>query len=272
MHTDDDRAPHSGLSLAAPAGAPGALTEKQERVLQFIESQTRQHGYPPTIREIGLHLGIKSTNGVNDHLNALQRKGFLSRAEGKSRTLRVVAREGRLSEPYVDPSHDDSGSSTRSRPALPGLPGLPTSRDFTPVAFHDDDDLIDIPLLGRVAAGAPILAEENREDTVRVSSFLLGRGAKQEKVFALRVVGESMIDDGIFDGDFLFVKKQPSARPGEIVVAMIEGEATVKRYFPEGDRIRFQPANARMEPIFVEKREFRQTDILGVVVGVYRKV
>jgi repressor LexA len=257
MHTDDDRTHNPALSLA-PTVAGGALTEKQERVLQFIESQTRQHGYPPTIREIGLHLGIKSTNGVNDHLNALQRKGFLSRAEGKSRTLRVVAREGRLSEPYVDANVEQAP--------------LPRSRDFTPVAFHDDDDLIDIPLLGRVAAGAPILAEENREDTVRVSSFLLGRGAKQEKVFALRVVGESMIDDGIFDGDFLFVKKQPSARPGEIVVAMIEGEATVKRYFPEGDRIRFQPANARMEPIFVEKREFRQTDILGVVVGVYRKV
>jgi repressor LexA len=135
-----------------------------------------------------------------------------------------------------------------------------------------DDDLIEIPLLGRVAAGAPLLAEENIEDTVRVSSFLLGRGASAQKTFALRVVGESMIEDGIFDGDFLFVKKQPSARPGEIVVAMIEGEATVKRYFPEGDRIRFQPANSRMEPIFVRRDEFRQTDILGIVVGVYRKV
>ena len=129
-----------------------------------------------------------------------------------------------------------------------------------------------MPLLGRVAAGLPILAEEQREDTVRVSSFFLGRGNRTEKVFALRVVGESMIDDGIYDGDFLFVKKQSTARTGEIVVAMIEGEATVKRFFPEGERIRFQPANARMEPIFVEKRAFRQTDILGIVVGVYRKM
>jgi repressor LexA len=231
------------------------LTDRQQRVLQFIETQIRKNGYPPTIREIGRHLGIKSTNGVNDHLNALQRKGYIKRQDHKSRTLSVV--KGGL---------DDSGERAAPAPA-PSSKRMPGLEEVT-----FDDDLIEVPLLGRVAAGAPILAEENREDTVRVSSFFLGRGSKQEKVFALKVVGESMIDDGIFDGDFLFVKKQPSARPGEIVVAMIEGEATVKRYFPEGDRIRFQPANAHMEPIFVSKREFRQTDILGIVVGVYRKV
>jgi repressor LexA len=227
------------------------LTERQQRVLQFIESQIKKHGYPPTIREIGRHLGIKSTNGVNDHLNALQRKGFIKRQDHKSRTLSVV-------------------HSTSSAPAAPSPP-----RGALKVV-ETDDDMIEVPLLGRVAAGAPILAEENREDTVKVSSFFLGpasgKAGAARQVFALRVVGESMIDDGIFDGDFLFVKKQPTARSGEIVVAMIEGEATVKRFFPEGDRIRFQPANARMEPIFVNKREFRQTDILGVVVGVYRKM
>ena len=221
------------------------LTERQHSVLQFIEAQIKKNGYPPTIREIGRHLGIKSTNGVNDHLNALQRKGFVKRQDHKSRTLAVVKR---------------STAEARGGDA----PKL--------VPVELDDDLVDVPLLGRVAAGVPILAEENREDTVRVSSFFLGRGYKQEKIFALKVVGESMIDDGIFDGDFLFVKKQPSAKSGEIVVAMIEGEATVKRFFPEGDRIRFQPANARMEPIFVDKRAFRQTDILGIVVGVYRRV
>jgi len=134
-----------------------------------------------------------------------------------------------------------------------------------------NDDSIEVPLLGRVAAGVPILAEENREDSVRVSSFFLGN-TKHQKIFALTVVGDSMVDDGIFDGDYLFVKKQPVARPGDIVVAMIEGEATVKRYFPEGDRIRFQPANSRLQPIYIEKSQFRQTDILGVVVGVYRKL
>lgn len=223
------------------------LTDRQRLVLQYVEGHIRQHGFPPTIREIGRHLGIKSTNGVNDHLNALQKKGFLTREEGKSRTLQLIRSDG----PGANDDHDD----------VAGHPGL---ADF-------DDDSVDVPLLGRVAAGVPILAEENREDTVRVSSFFLGNN-KGQKIFALTVVGESMIEDGIFDGDYLFVKKQPVARTGEIVVAMIEGEATVKRYFPEGDRIRFQPANSRLSPIFVDKSAFRQTDILGVVVGVYRKV
>lgn len=229
---------------------PAGLTDRQKKVLAFIETHIKQHGFPPTIREIGLHLGIKSTNGVNDHLNALQKKGFLTREEGKSRTLQLV-KDGA----------DDDGVYAANDDVDARVPGLDSV----------DDDMVEIPLLGRVAAGAPILAEENREDTVKVSAFFLGGAAKQ-KVFALTVVGDSMIEDGIFDGDYLFVKKQPVARTGEIVVAMIEGEATVKRYFPEGDRIRFQPANSRLEPIFVKKSEFRQTDILGIVVGVYRKV
>ena len=226
---------------------PDELTDRQHRVLSFIDAQIRRNGFPPTIREIGRHLGIRSTNGVNDHLNALERKGFIKRQDHKSRTL-VVIKGGKAEAPRAA--------------RLPGLEELSQA----------DDDLVEVPLLGRVAAGQPILAEEHREDTVRVSSFFLGRGSTTEKIFALRVVGESMIEDGIFDGDFLFVRKQPTARAGEIVVAMIEGEATVKRFFPEGDRIRFQPANARMEPIFVDRRSFTQTDILGVVVGVYRRV
>ena len=116
----------------------------------------------------------------------------------------------------------------------------------------------------------PLLAFENVEDSVRIDSFLLGGVGKE--VFALRIKGQSMIDDGIQDGDFIFVKKTPSAHPGEIVVALIEDEATVKRYFPEGDRIRFQPANKDMEPIYVKKSDFKQTQILGQVVGVYRRL
>ena len=137
-------------------------------------------------------------------------------------------------------------------------------------AKKSDPTMLEIPLLGRVAAGAPILAQENVEDTVRIDSFLLGGNGKE--VFALRVKGNSMIEDGIHDGDFIFVKKAPNAAPGEIVVALIEDEATVKRYFPEGDRIRFQPANKDMEPIYVAKSDFKQTMILGRVVGVYRKM
>lgn len=256
------QAPPRGEEVAMD---PEQLTERQQRVLEFIEAQIRRNGFPPTIREIGLHLGIRSTNGVNDHLNALRRKGYITRMVHKSRTLSVVPR-GQTHAP--DPAVEEGPPERAARRTSARSP------EVHDVAWGGpfDDEIVEIPLLGRVAAGLPLLAEENREDTVRVSSFFLGRGQSQEKVFALRVVGESMIEDGIFDGDFLFVKKQPSARPGEIVVAMIDGEATVKRYFPEGDRIRFQPANARMEPIFVQKRAFRQTDILGIVVGVYRRV
>lgn len=240
-----------------------SLTDRQREVLTFIESQIGQMGYPPTIREIGRHLGMRSTNGVNDHLKALERKGYIKREGNKSRTLRVIV-SARGEPAGLNLVHDQSE---------PPLPDNVISLDLAhnSVARDDDSDMVDVPLLGRVAAGAPILAEQDAEDTVRVSSFFLGRGAKNQRTFALRVVGESMIEDGIHDGDFLFVKKQPTARAGEIVVVMIDGEATCKRFYPEGDRIRLQPANSAMEPIFVHKAEFKQTDILGIVVGVYRK-
>ena len=211
----------------------GALTDRQREILDFITQSIRERGYPPTLREIGLHFGIKSTNGVNDHLRALEKKGYLQREDLKSRALRPVGVRGPLRAP------------TR------------------------EEDMIDVPLVGRVAAGAPLLAVENIEDTVKVDRFFIGQ---TREVFALRVKGESMIEDGIFDGDFIFVRKAPAAQPGDIVVALIEDEATVKRYFPEGDTIRFQPANAAMEPIYVRKRDFRSVNIIGVVIGVYRKM
>src|SRR5690606_21199519 len=125
------------------------------------------------------------------------------------------------------------------------------------------------PLLGRVAAGEPILAEEQAEGRVVVDAMLVGNG---EKVFALKGVGESMIEDGIHDGDFIFVSKRSHAERGDIVVVMIENEATVKRFYPEGDRIRLQPANSAMKPIYVDKKDFRDIQIMGLVVGVYRRL
>jgi repressor LexA len=136
-------------------------------------------------------------------------------------------------------------------------------------ASMNGDDMAEIPILGRVAAGQPILAVEQASDTVRIDRVLIGG---HREVFGLRIVGESMIEDGILDGDYVFVKKTPSAHPGDIVVAMIDGEATVKRYYPEGDRIRFQPANSNMAPIIVSRAEFKSVDIIGIVVGVYRKL
>lgn len=212
------------------------LTDRQREILTFILKETENRGFPPTIREIGEEMDIRSTNGVNDHLKALERKGYLLRGEQQSRSL-VPTKRARL---------------------------------VLGVGMKKDPTMIEVPILGRVAAGAPLLATEHVEDSVKIDSFFLGGHGKE--IFALRVKGESMIDDGIFDGDYLFVKKVPAAQPGEIVVVLIEDEATCKRYYPEGDRIRFQPANATMKPIYVSKSEFRSTMILGIVVGVYRKM
>jgi repressor LexA len=210
------------------------LTPRQREILDFITRSIQENGYPPTIREIGGHMGIRSTNGVNDHLKALERKGFLMRTDLKSRAMRPVH--------------------------MPSAPPAPAAAD---------DSIIEIPVLGRVAAGEPILAVEHAEDTVRIDSFLLGG---QREVFALRVVGQSMIEDGILDQDYVFVRKMPTANRGDTVIALIEGNATCKRYYPEGDKVRLQPANEAMEPIYIHQRDFRETMILGKVVGVYRRL
>lgn len=215
------------------------LTDRQKEVLRFIAVTTEQRGFPPTIREIGEEFSIRSTNGVNDHLKALERKGYLSRGEQKSRAL-VPTASGRQ---------------------LLGLFGA-----------KEGDRTMDVPVVGRVAAGAPLLAEENRGEPVRVDRSLLPPGPAAQDVFALRIKGDSMIGDGIFDGDLVFVRRQSAARPGEIVVALIESEATCKRYFPEGDRIRLEPSNPRLAPIYVSRHDHREMAILGIVVGVYRKI
>jgi repressor LexA len=213
------------LTLVRDEDDRDALTDRQREILDFISRSIAKRGYPPTLREIGSHFGIKSTNGVNDHLRALEKKGYLHREDLKSRALRPIV------------------SST--------------------------GEMVEVPILGKVAAGQPLLATRNYEDTVKVDRFFIGQ---DREVFALRVKGESMIEDGIFDGDYVFIRKQLQANPGETVVVMIEDEATVKRYYPEGETIRFQPANAAMEPILVRKRDFKSVNILGIVIGVYRKL
>jgi len=225
-----------------------ALTDRQLEVLRYIARQIEEQGYPPTIREIGEALDIRSTNGVNDHLKALERKGYLTRDPVKSRAL---IPSGRARDVVA------TRSGGQVIPLASRSPGKTPSR------------LVDVPIVGRVAAGQPILAEERIEDTVQVDSFFLGSG---RKVYGLRVQGDSMIGDGILPGDYIFVRKQLNAEDGDIVVAMIDDEATVKRIYFEGDRIRFQPSNPRMAPIYVREQDFRATMILGVVVGIYRKL
>jgi repressor LexA len=225
------------------------LTDRQLQVLRFIAKEIEERGYPPTIREIGEALDIASTNGVNDHLKALERKGYLQRDPVKSRALIPTAHARRALG--SDPSDDNVVSLASRREA------------------RSSGRLVEIPIIGRVAAGQPILAQEQVEDTVQVDSFFLGTS---KKVYGLRVQGDSMTGDGILSGDYIFVKKQLQADDGEIVVALIDDEATVKRVYFEGDRVRFQPSNPRMAPIYVRREDFRNTMILGVVVGVYRKI
>ncbi len=212
------------------------LTKRQAQTLDYIRQSIEERGYPPTLREIGEYMGIRSTNGVNDHLRALERKGYLRREDMKSRALRLV--------------------------------NEPDKAKTLPLA-EDADDVVDVQVLGRVAAGLPLLAEENVIDTVRVDRMLV-RGGRE--VFGLRVQGDSMIEAGILNGDYIFVRKQSTAERGQIVVALIGEEATVKYYYPERDYIRFQPANSNMAPILVRATDFRPTMLLGTVVGVYRRL
>jgi repressor LexA len=204
------------------------LTGRQQQLLEFIEEHLRIHGFPPSIREMADHMGIRSTNGVNDHLKALRKKEGL-----KSRAISVLARAKR--------------ASTRK----------------------PDEPVVAVPVLGRVAAGAPVLSDENFEGTISMGRSLL---PSSRKLFALRVRGDSMIGKGIFDGDLVLVKSQANADSGQIVVAMVDGEATVKIFRRLESHIRLEPANEAMQPIVIHRQDFAPTSILGVVTGVYRQL
>ncbi len=208
------------------------LTPRQRAVLDCIRDALQRDGRPPTLREIGAEVGIRSTNGVSDHLKALEAKGYIDRASGRSRGLRILDPGGGAVSPTV------------------------TRR---------------VPLLGRIAAGSPIRADQNIEREIDVTEDLPGI-ASHKDLFALRISGDSMIGDGIFDGDLIFVAPASTATPGTIVVALIDDEATVKRYYPENGRIRLEASNPEMSPIFVTREEGRTAVIQGIVVGVYRRV
>jgi len=205
------------------------LTPRQAEVLACIRDALRREGRPPTLREIGAAVGICSTNGVSEHLRALEAKGFLDRAAGSSRGLRL-------------------------KEALPS----PEPRRR-------------IPLLGRIAAGRPILADENVEGELEVAEDLPGLSGHRD-LFALRVSGDSMIGDGILDGDVIFVAPAAEAPPGSIVVALLDDEATVKRCFPEPDGLRLEASNPAVPPLRVRESDGRRAVIQGQVVGVYRRV
>lgn len=200
------------------------LTARQQEMLDYIERETSSTGVPPSIRQIGTALGISSTNGVRLHLQALQKKGYIRRSQ---RTSRGIVSLNRLS--------------TAASP----------SRSTT----------VDIPILGRVAAGTPIMAAENHEGSLTLDASLI----KNQESFALRVNGDSMVNAGILDGDIVVVRLQQGADNGDIVVARVGEEATVKRFYREQDAIRLQPENPSLTPIYST-----DVEICGKVVALVR--
>lgn len=232
---------HLGTILAFVDTQQRPLTHRQRQVLEFIRDRVRDTHCPPTVREICEHFDIRSTNGVRVILEALEKKGHLKRSPRLSRGLSVVESE--------------ANAQTE----------LPASSSVRESDSEEEEEFLRVPLLGRVAAGQPILAIEQAEETFTIPRTLL----PTKHAFALRVQGESMREIGIMDGDIVFAQPQSTAQTGETVVALVGDEATVKDYFPERHRIRLQPRNATMEPIWISSRspEFR---ILGKVVGVFR--
>ena len=202
----------------------GNLTPKQQRIYDFIQAFAAQHGYPPSVREIGAAVGLKSPSTVHFHLKGLEEAGMIVKAEGKTRAITLAAPAGRAVGEEMDPRANR------------------------------------IPVVGNVAAGSPILAEECIEDYLTFDTQ-----GKAGEFFALKVRGESMLNAGILPGDLVVVHRQPTAQHGEIVVALIDDEATVKRFYREDGHIRLQPENPEYEPIITT-----EAVILGKVVTLMR--
>ena len=201
------------------------LSAKQQQILEYMKAEVREKGYPPSVREICEAVGLKSTSTVHGHLARLEKKGYIRRDPTKPRAIEIL---------------DEA----------PHNPDLPTR------------ELVQVPIVGNITAGTPILAVENIEDTFPVPVDYV----HNDTVFMLKVGGDSMIEAGIFDKDLILVRQQSNASNGDIVVALIEDYATVKTFFREKDFVRLQPQNASMNPIIV-----RDVTILGKVIGLFRK-
>ncbi len=240
------------------------LTARQSNILDFLVEHISAEGYPPSMREIGSFFSIKSTNGVSDHLRALERKGYISRSAQKGRGIQVLKTSDGVSRGSA--SHGASPEHGTAAGAMKTHRHVADVAEFADVA-PPAANTVKVPLLGKVAAGKPILAVELAEQNLNFDAALLptsGAGT-----FALRVQGRSMVEAGILPEDLVFVLPQQHASNGEIVVAMVDGEATVKRYYDEGDRVRLQPENSEMAPIFVDKTS--ELQLMGRVVGVWRQ-
>ena len=206
------------------------LTKRQHKIFDFILSSIDRFGYPPSIPEIQKEFSFKSPNAVSDHLEALQRKGYIFRRAHKSRGIEIKV--------------------------------------HTTARGNGNGNVAEIPVVGRVAAGSPVLAQENIEGTIAVGKHLV---RNSEGVFALKVKGDSMINAGILDGDYVIVNQQQTADQGDIVVALIGDEATLKRFYKEKNKIRLQPENDTMDPIMIDPKE-NEVRVIGKIKGVMRKI
>ena len=208
------------------------LNKREKAILRFIEKQVKEKGYPPSVREIGKAVGLSSTATVHGYIEKLIQKGYIKKEDQKGRTLKLL-----------------KGGLTESEPEQK--------------SFYSGREMVDVPVIGKISAGAPILAVENVVDTFPIPIDFVGNSES----FMLTVKGESMIEAGILNGDYILIKRQETARNGEIVVALIEDEATVKTFYKENGHIRLQPENSTMDPIIVP-----DCKILGKVAGVFRKM
>ena len=218
------------------------LKEREKKILEYMLTEIRKKGYPPTVREMCSSLGIKSTSTAHKDIASLEQKGYIRKDPAKPRAIEIL-----------DP---DTNAANRNISKEP-YPG-------SGFGNNERADVVEIPLVGQIAAGTPILAQENIEDSFPVPARYVGKGNH----FMLTVKGDSMIEAGILDGDYILVQQQQTADNGEIVVAMVDGfesEATVKTFYKENGHIRLQPENQNMSPIIV-----KDARILGLVKGVFR--
>ena len=216
------------------------LTTRQKQILRYITKEIERNGYAPSVREIGKAVGLSSTATVHSYLKQLEAMKYIKKENQKGRTLRVMKKE----EDLYDTARVGKESDNLK-------------------AFYNRKEMVDVPIVGKITAGAPILAVENITDTVPVPVDFAGNS----QCFMLLVSGESMIEAGILDGDLILVRRQNVAENGQIVVALIDDEATVKTFYKEKDHIRLQPENSTMDPIIVP-----DCQILGKVIGVFRKM
>ena len=201
----------------------GKITDKQREILEYIKEMILKKGYPPAVREICEAVHLKSTSSVHSHLESLEKNGYIRRDPTKPRTIEIL---------------DDDFALTRR-------------------------ELVNVPVIGTVAAGTPILAEQNIEDYLPIPAEIL----PNKEVFMLKVKGNSMIEAGIYNGDKVIVAKQPNAENGDKVVALVDDSATVKTFYKENGHFRLQPENSSMDPIILD-----QVEILGKVIGLFRMI